>query len=399
MGSLLSLTGADQPSMENPSLELMMRQAFPGLASAVRGRSPRILDRFITMVKEVLPSADEVTLNELLDHLPQALEDLAVAIAATGGEVQRDFLAESRQHGVCRYHQSFNLSELLVEYSILRSIVIEEVTISVERPLKLDEVSCLNVGLDAAARRAVESFVSYQQREIQSSAEAQTKYLAFLSHDLRGSLNAVLLTMEVLRRDLSGVEKRRGMIKDLESMRRSILDTVGRMDLFVFADRLRQGKLQPKPGNINLAIIIPEIAAQFSEAAGEKGLEILVDTSAQPTAVSDRALLGVILQSLLGNAVKFSGKGKIHVKTQPASGGGCRISVADEGLGIAAARLKQIFQPAPAAETPGKQMGLGLVIAHQSAALLNATLEVESEMGKGTTFRLDLPGPTGGQQG
>lgn len=396
MGSLQSLTGAEQPSMENPSLELMMRRAFPELASAVQGRSPRILDRFRTMVKEILPSADELTLNQLLDHVPQALEDLAAAIAATGGNVQRNFLSDARQHGVCRYHQSYNLSELLLEYSILRSIVIEEVTASVERPLTLEEISGLNAGLDAAACRAVESFVNYQQREIKSSAEVQSKYLAFLSHDLRGSLNAILLMVEVLRRDLSGTEKRRGMIHDLESMRRSILDTVGKMDLFVFADRLRQGKVVPKPGDINLAATIPEIAAQFSEAAGEKGLEILVDTSSQPTAVSDRGLLVVILQSLLGNAVKFSSKGKIHVKTRPTSGAGCRISVSDEGPGIPDAQLKQIFQPNLAAETRGQSAGLGLVIAHQAATLLNTTLQVESKVGEGTTFHLDLPSPTGG---
>ncbi len=395
MGSLLGVSGADQPSMENPSLDLMMRQAFPKLASAVRGRSPRILDRLRTMVKEVLPSADELTLNELLDHLPQVLEDLAVAIGATGGGVQWKFLSDSRQHGVCRYHQNFNLSELLVEYSILRSIVIEEVTVSAERPLTLEEISGLNAGLDAAARRAVETFVGYQEREIQSSAEAQSKYLAFLSHDLRGSLNAILLMVEVLRRDLSKTEKRRGMIHDLASVRRSILDAVGRMDLFVFADRLRQGKVAPKPGDIDLAATIPEIVAEFSEAAGEKGLEILVDTSSCPAAVSDRGLLVVILQNLLGNAVKFSSKGKIRVKTQSIGGDRCRISVSDEGPGIPAARLKQIFQPNLPPQTSGQSTGFGLVIAHQAAGLLNATLQVESKVGEGTTFHLDLPSPAG----
>jgi signal transduction histidine kinase len=389
--SLLNISGAEQPSMENPSLELMMRRAFPELSGAIRGRSPRILDRFRTMVKDILPSADELTLNELLDHLPQALEDLAAAIAATDGKVQRNFLLDSRQHGTCRYHQSFNLSELLVEYSILRSIVIEEVTTAVARPLTLEEISGINAGLDAAARRAVETFVNYQQRELNSSAEAQSKYLAFLSHDLRGSLNAILLTVEVLRRDLSGIEKRRGTIHDLESMRRSILDTVGRMDLFVMADRLRQGKIKPKHAEIDLDALISAVVAQFSEVATEKGVQIQVEASFHSKLVSDRELLTVILQNLLGNAVKYSSKGTIRISTLPLGATGCRIGVSDEGPGIPAAQLKKIFPPDLAAAPQGRAPGLGLTIAYESAALLHARLEVQSEVGKGTTLYLDVP--------
>ena len=314
MGSL-ALKAGEGSSIENPSLERMMRQPFPELASAVRGRSPRILERFRAMVQEVLPSADELTLMELLDHLPQALQDLAAALEATGGSLQKNFLTDSREHGVCRYHQSFNLSELLVEYSILRALVIEEVSGAVERTLALEEVAALNVGLDAASRRAAESFVAYQQREVNAHAEAQSKYLAFLSHDLRGSLNGILLTIEVLRRGPAGSIGKEEWLGDLEMMRRSILETVSAMDHFLHADQLKRGKVQVKLSEVNLAVLIPEIAAQFSERAKEKGIAIVADTTACPAVVTDRELVQLILQNLVGNAVKYTKKGRVRIIT------------------------------------------------------------------------------------
>jgi signal transduction histidine kinase len=392
MGSPLALKFAEGSLIENPSLELMMRKAFPDLADAVRGQSPRIFERFRALVKEILPSADELTLSELLDHLPQALEDLALALASTGGTTQRNFLADSRQHGVCRYHQSFNLSELLVEYSILRSLVMEEVSKALERMLALEEVSALNSGLDAASRRAVETFVNHQQHEMQSSSDAQSKYLSFLSHDLRGNLNGILLTVEVLRREQSGSADKREWVADLEMMRRSILDTVSAMDRFLHADKFRRGKVEVKLGEVNLASLIPEVATQFMEQAKDKGVEIVVDATSSPAIVTDRELVQLILQNLIGNGVKYTKQGRVRIVTSQLESGGCRITVADDGPGIPTEQIEKIFQPYMRGPTHGQSgLGLGLTIAHEAANLLKARLWAESQLGNGSKFHLDLP--------
>jgi signal transduction histidine kinase len=391
MGSPLVLKIGEVSSVENPSLELMMRHAFPELAGAVRGRSPSILERLRVVVKEVLPSADELTLTELLDHLPQALEDLAVALATKSGSLQQRFLFDSRQHGVCRFHQSFNLSELLVEYSILRSIVIEEVGKALKRAPTLDEISALNAGLDAASRRAVESFVVHQQHEVQAGAEAYGKYLSFLSHDLRGSLNGILLTVEVLRREKGASSERQEWVNDLEMMRRSILDTVSAMDRFLHADKFRRGKVEVKLGPVDLTRVISEIANQFAEQAREKGIEIVVEMQAA-SVVTDRELVQVILQNLVGNAVKYTQAGKVRIASASLEHGKCRITVADDGPGIPAEQLEKIFQPYMRGPTHGQSgLGLGLTIAHEAAVLLKGKLWAENIPGTGAKFHLDLP--------
>jgi signal transduction histidine kinase len=378
--------------MRNPAVELLTRQPYPELADAVRGQSPQILERFRVMVKEVLPSADELTLNEVLDDLPNVIEDLATALESTGDSTQRFLVADAKQHGVCRFHQSYNLSELLIEYSVLRWIIIEEVASALGRMPTLEEIFALNVGLDVSNRRSVESFVAYQQREIQGHVEAQSKYLSFLSHDLRGSLNGILLTVEVLRRELGGVSALHGSLQDLDLMRRSILSTVATMDRLLHAERFRQGKVEVNLTSVNLPMVISEVVNQYSHQATEKGLDFWVDTSRCPSVISDRNLTSLILQNLVGNAVKYSKKGQIRVSSQPTDTAACRIAVADEGPGIPAEQLKEIFQPYRRGPTHGQSGdGLGLSIAHQAAILLKAKLWAESKVGVGSTFYLEFP--------
>jgi signal transduction histidine kinase len=355
---VLESSPVENPLVENPLVAMMMRQSFPDLASAVRSRAPRIMEHFKDLVKQSLPSADELTLTELADHLPEVLEDLAVALATTGGTLQSAFVRDSRQHGTCRYHQSFNLSELLVEHSILRSLVIEEVAKELERSPSLDEISALNAGLDAASRRAVESFVTHYQREVRAATEAHSKYLSFLSHDLRGNLNGILLTVEVLRRVGDGSADRNEFVNDLDMMRRSILDTVSAMDRFLHADRLRRGKVEVRLMEIDLESLIREITRQFAEQAKEKGVAIEAETANCPNVVSDRELVQLIMQNLLGNAVKYTKEGQVMVSTSPLGSGGCRITVADNGPGIAKEQLEEIFQPYMRGATHG-QSGMG----------------------------------------
>src|SRR5213082_3287067 len=98
---------------------------------------------------------------------------------------------------------------------------------------------------------------------MQTLVEAQTKYLSFLSHDLRGGLNGVLLMIEVLRRDLAAEPKFAESLEDLDVMRRSILETVQTMDRFLHAERFRKGKVQVKPSEIDLKRFINDMVNQM----------------------------------------------------------------------------------------------------------------------------------------
>src|SRR5439155_22090036 len=112
---------------------------------------------------------------------------------------------------------------------------------------------------------------------------------------------------------------------------------------------------------------------------------------------SDRELLTLILQNLLGNAIKYSTAGTIRVTATGdcTDGAACRISVIDQGPGIDPQKLSELFRSYTRGETHGQAgTGLGLSIARQAAEHLGAKLWAESNPGNGTVFHLELPGKT-----
>ena len=379
--------------MENPSLNLLKYRPFPELAAALRARVDHILERLGAAVKEALPSADELTFQQLRDGLPGTFSMMADALASASPTPTRNFLSDSQDHGVCRYHQSFNLREVLVEYSLIRSIVVEEVGTALNRPLRLEEIVTLNVGIDAAARRAVTAFVSHQTTELESATAAQKKYLAFLSHDIRGNLNSILLTLEVLKREIAAEARFADSVADMDSMRRSILDTVATMDRFLNAQRFQSGRMEPKIVEVDLRKLLPEVVATYVPQAEAKNVTIRIDATRCPTAMTDRDLLVLVLQNLIANAVKYSNAGTVAVAAKPGAQRSSVISVSDEGPGIAPESLSHLFAPFTRGETHGQGgVGLGLSIARQAAEALNGTLRAESVVGKGSTFILEIPG-------
>jgi len=382
--------------MVHPPLDLLTRRSFPDLAAALRARAGQVLERWGEAVRRTLPAADELTFAQLRDNCPCVLEQIADALAATGPAAADGVFSISAEHGSTRFHQSFNLNELLIEYHLLRRAVLEEVADQLGRDLTGDESLAVNLGIDVSMRQASVAFSDHQTRQLQAANEAQSKYLSFLSHDLRGGLNGVFLMIEVLKRELAGQSQLAETLQDLDMMRRSILDTVGTMDRFLHAERFRKGKVQVNPGPVNLHSVLGEIGAQFSYQAKNKGIEIKVDVPRTAETVSDRELLGLIVQNLVANAVKYTSKGTVRVGASPAGADGTwQVEVADQGPGIAADKLSELFDSFTRGLTYGQSgVGLGLTIAHHAADLLGARLWAESKPGQGSTFFVRLPEPS-----
>jgi len=377
--------------MTRPPLDLLTSQSFPDLAAGLRKASDAIVQHWVAMVRDALPKCDEMTFAEVRDSLPQVLEQIARALEseqAPGVRFLGDITAE---HGVVRFNQQFNLAEVLQEYVLLRAVMFQEVGSAMKRSMSIEEVAALNVGLDVAVRRAVVAFTSHQEKQLQAATEAQSKYLSFLSHDLRGGLNGVFLMIEVLKRELSGEERLAETVQDLDVMRRSLLETVGTMDRFLHAERFRKGKVQVRPAPIRLKNLLSDIAAQFSYQARDKELELHVEVPADCEIISDRELLSLIVQNLVSNAIKYSQHGRVEIGSSMAPDT-CKVWVEDNGPGIAPDKLNQLFAPFERGETYGQPgVGLGLSIARQAANYLHAKLWAESTVGKGSTFYVEFP--------
>ena len=377
---------------KRPIVDLLASRKFPDIAAALRARAPQLMDEWAAMVREVLPSADPLTFEQLRDDLPKILEKAAVSLESDRPDRTEELLAVVPKHGEVRFHQNFSLSEVLVEYDLLRAVVNEQVVTHLGRKIEADEIVALGGVLDLAGRRAILAYVEHQSHQLQAATEAQSKYLSFLSHDLRGGLNGVFLMIEVLKRELANEPHLSETVRDLDAMRRTLLETVGTMDRFLHAERFRKGKVQLKPGRIHVKQLLNEIVAQCSYQAREKGLELRVSAPDDCIITSDRELLALILQNLLSNAVKYSPHGDVTVTANGEEDGSCLISVADQGPGIAPDRLEELFSAYTRGETHGQPgVGLGLSIARQAAEYLSAKLWAESAPGKGSTFFIQIP--------
>ena len=377
--------------LRDSTLDLLKFAPLPVIAAAVRSRIDAVMARWQQVVREKLPTADALTVEQLRDELSVMLEELAKTLESVDGVHLRGLEQVSEGHGQLRFHQSFNINELMIEYAMLRTILIDEVITELGTGLTPEQSAAMNMGIDTAMRRSVTQFAAYQSQQLKTVAEAQSKYLSFLSHDLRGGLNGVLLVVEVLKRELGGEPKFSSSIQDLDSMRKSILDTVGTMDRFLHAERFRQGKVQIKNSTVDLSETIVDLANTFRYQAKAKGIELLISVSAKTKLFCDRDLLLLILQNLVSNAIKYTPRGKVRLGAQVTPSGGVQISVADDGPGIAPEHIAKLFEPFIRGDTHGQDgVGLGLSIAKQAADLIGARLRVESEMGHGATFLLEM---------
>jgi signal transduction histidine kinase len=377
--------------LRDATLDLLKFSPFSDVAGAVQQRAPAIMDRWLAVVRSEMPTADALTLEQLRDELPDVLFELAKTLEASDGGHFDQMKAAAEEHGEVRFHQSYNLNELLIEYGILRPLVIDEIITHLGRPLKAEESAALNMGLDTIVRRSVIRFTSYQQSQLSVVAEAQSKYLSFLSHDIRGGLNGVLLIVEVLKQELAGEPRFAEPLGDMDRMRRAILDTVGTMDRFLHAERFRQGKVQPNNHPVDLQPLLAGLCNQMMHQARAKGLDMQCVVPGGTIVDTDKDLILLIVQNLLSNAIKYTAKGKVTLIADARATGGVVISVIDQGPGISPQMQSKLFEPFTRGETHGQEgVGLGLSMAKQAADVMGAKLSVESKPGAGSVFRVEL---------
>jgi signal transduction histidine kinase len=374
-------------------MDLLKYQSFPEIGAAVRAVTIATVETWLDIAKHSVPTAGALTTDQLRDHLGSVLEGMAKTLESDQPMTLTQLMDQAAVHGDARFGHRYNLSELLTEYILIRPILLENVANHLGRPVDAVESVALNLAIDVTVKQGVLAFENHQSAELMASMESRAKYLSFLSHDLRGGLNGTLLMMEVLRRDLEAHKEFAESLSDLDSMRRAILETVGTMDRFLHAEKLRSGKIQPRFAQVDLQRLIGDLINQFAWQAREQNVDVTAVTPEDGKITSDRELLLMVLHNLLSNAIKY-GKGKpVTIKVERLKGDvAARISVSDSGPGIAEADLTTIFSPYARGETHGKDgTGLGLSIARMSANLLDAKLWAESTVGQGSTFYLEIP--------
>jgi signal transduction histidine kinase/DNA-binding response OmpR family regulator len=263
-----------------------------------------------------------------------------------------------------------------------------------------DDLELIDLLLDRATRAAErESFVLERERligELQAASAAKSDFLAAMSHELRTPLNAIIGFSELLNEgsdevaDLATVTAYAGHI---HASGLHLLDLVN--DVLDLA-RVEAGRLDLRPVRVDLDVLVRQTVATLQPLADQKRQTLVLQLA--PIAVdADPSRVRQIVLNLLSNAIKFTDAGgEIRLALGQDEGGGARLTVADTGRGIASTDLDRIFDAFQQGEAGGtashhEGTGLGLALTRQLVDAHGGSIEVRSEVGRGSEFTVTLP--------
>jgi signal transduction histidine kinase len=229
----------------------------------------------------------------------------------------------------------------------------------------------------------------------ESAARAQRAFVAAMSHEVRTPLNAILGMAELLAQTPLAPEQR----EYLEIARRCGRALQGLLDNALELSRLEGGGVQIAREPFEIDSVVQECLEAFAFTAHQKGLALVGDLSddAIGTVVGDEGRLRQVLFNLVGNAVKFTERGRVWVSTR-VTPDSLSIRVSDTGIGIPPDRHAAVFERFVQAESGTTRRfggsGLGLALCREMVRAMEGEIRVDSEPQVGSVFEVVLPWPT-----
>ena len=239
--------------------------------------------------------------------------------------------------------------------------------------------------------------VEMRAEQARQASEEKSSFLANMSHEIRTPMNAIFGFTQLLSESVTAPVERNWVmsIKKSGQMLLSLINDV--LDL----SKIEAGKLQLQLHPTDIHELVAEIVDMFRPDVHEKNifLECEFDVATNDPLLLDSQRMRQILMNLLSNAIKYTERGGVKVivaitSQHDPSLRNLRLSVSDSGVGIDAGQLAKIFEPFHQAESPDGKIrqgtGLGLSICRRLVSVMQGDIQVVSELGQGSTFKVEI---------
>jgi signal transduction histidine kinase len=350
-----------------------------------------LLGQWREQVKQ-LPSAQQLDVPALNDHIPHFLEELADALQSQTRATIPEALEGSSPpaHGLQRLQEAFDLEEVVAEYNILRGCI-HDLAEKNGINLQGEPFHIMNRVLDQAIGMAVQTYATGRALDVQRRRE---EYLAFVAHDLRTPLNAISLATRVLEVTFRERSERAETAQMLKTLARNVEHLQRLVEKIIEENTNLQTEtgIKLERREFDLWPLVEALIHDLRPVAGTGSTKLINKVSHRLVVYADASLLRRVFQNLIANAIKSTPRGKVVIQAKRLEDEGlveCRVS--DTGAGFPAEHLERVFDELEGSSQNEGGLGLGLAIVKTFVEAHGGKVTVESTQGVGSTFQFTLP--------
>jgi predicted ATPase/signal transduction histidine kinase len=346
-----------------------------------------------TQLLQSLPVASSPRLpTSLVNYVERTREPLIVDNAAEEGRYAADpYIAQARPRSILCL-PIIRRGELVAILYLENNLTTQAFT--AERLVTLEMLGAqAAISLENALLLAKEQKAREAAEAARETAEAAEQRLSFLAHELRSPLASVVLRLGALLMTAEQAESvpSATLMPGLNGLKRLIDRLTVLIDSLLDLSRMQRGQLLLAREPIDLVAVTQDVVARLGEQE-PLTTSITVESNGPAVGRWDRLRMEQVVTNLITNALKY-GAGKPVRVVVTASASQARLSVIDQGIGIAPTDQQRIFEPFERATTlaSGHSLGLGLYLVRQIVKAHNGRISLDSHPGSGATFTVELP--------